>query len=53
MINTYIVGLLGVNLGVLPLILIILACVVVGVGVGILTYRTIVIKKINNANNHA
>ena len=49
MINTYIVGLLGVNLGVLPLILIILACVVVGVGVGILTYRTIVIKKINNA----
>ncbi len=49
MVDFNIIGLLGVSIEVLPLVLIILLCIIVGAGVGILIYRMIVIKKVNKA----
>ncbi len=47
------IGLLGVNLSTAVLVVTILACLIVGIVGGILVFRAIVIKKINNAKNSA
>lgn len=49
MLNINGVGLLGVNIGTLSLVLIVLACIALGALSGVLIYRLIVVKKINNA----
>lgn len=49
MLNGNIIGLLGLDLGILPLSLIIIACIALGVGGGIVLARFIVVKKMKHA----
>ena len=49
MINQSFVGLLGINISVAPLILIVIASLVLGIGAGVFIYRLVVIKKVKNA----
>ena len=49
MIDNNFVGLLGINIGVLPLILIVVGLIAVGLGIGILINKLVVEKRIKSA----